>query len=306
MPEQVLAHAPAKLNLALAVGSRDAGGLHPICSWMVTVDLCDELLITKLPDDRFSRYAVLWHEEAKRRSDIDWPIRSDLAVRAHLALEAHVGRRLPAQLKIEKRIPVGGGLGGGSSNAAAMLHAVNALFELGLSTDALANLGSTLGSDVPFLVHGGSALVSGFGDRIERQDDAPALDLVLVFPDAVCPTGEVYDAFDDHPAPAFRETELREMMAADLIPSAGARLFNDLEHAAIEIAPPLEDLLQHVGELAERPARLSGSGSSAFVLCDDPMHAGHLAAAIESRHGVPAVPVRTTPHLPQLTRPDED
>ena len=158
MPEKITISAPAKLNLALSVGFPNADGMHPICSWMVTVDLFDELELTRLENDRFSRYGIIWHAEAKRRSGINWPITTDLAVRAHLALEDRFRRRLPLQLKIEKRIPVGGGLGGGSSNAAAMLLAVNRLFELGLSVEELAGIGEGLGADVPFLVRGGSAI----------------------------------------------------------------------------------------------------------------------------------------------------
>ena len=138
----ILKMAPAKLNLALSVGPPNGQGLHPICSWMVTVDLSDELLVTRLEPDRLSRYAILWHPEAKRQTEIDWSITTDLAVRAHLALEAHVERRLPVQLKLEKRIPVGGGLGGGSSDAATMLLALNELFELGLSSAELAEIGA--------------------------------------------------------------------------------------------------------------------------------------------------------------------
>ena len=120
---------PAKLNLALAVGRPDGRGMHPICSWMVTISLCDLMVITRLPRDRLSRYAIGWHADAPRPGEIDWPTASDLAVRAHLALERHVKRSLPVQLKLDKRIPVGGGLGGGSSDAAATLRVVNELFE---------------------------------------------------------------------------------------------------------------------------------------------------------------------------------
>src|SRR6185503_3353032 len=98
-PQTLAIQAPAKLNLALSVGP-PAGprGMHPICSWMITVNLFDDLLLTRLEDDRLSRYAILWHPEAKRRTDIDWSITRDLAVRAHLALEQHVDRKLPLQM----------------------------------------------------------------------------------------------------------------------------------------------------------------------------------------------------------------
>ena len=111
MTDSILVRAPAKLNLALSVGPPLDSGFHPICSWMVTVDLCDELTLTRLDDEHLSRYAILWHPESKRPTQIDWPVTSDLAVRAHRARESHVGRLLPEQVRLDKRIPVGGGLG---------------------------------------------------------------------------------------------------------------------------------------------------------------------------------------------------
>src|SRR5206468_3336755 len=135
MTSGLTVQAPAKLTLALSVGPPDANRMHPIASWMVTVDFHDDLHLLRLPSGSFSRYAILWHKDAKRRSEINWSITKDLAVRAHLALEKYLKRDLPVQLRLEKRIPVGAGLGGGSSDAAAMLRAVNEVFDLGLSLD---------------------------------------------------------------------------------------------------------------------------------------------------------------------------
>lgn len=288
MPETVTISAPAKLNLALSVGSPNADGMHPICSWMVTVDLFDELEVKRLEDDRFSRYAIIWHAEAKRRSEIDWPITMDLAVRAHLALEDRFRRRLPVQLKLQKRIPVGGGLGGGSSNAAAMLLAVNHLFELGLTPEELAEIGEGLGADVPFLVHGGSAIVEGLGQKLDHHDCPPDLHAVLVFPEALCPTGRVYSAFDELGSGSLQTKAVRLLAGS---PPQAEMLFNDLTAAAVRVAPALKRELERVGELAERPACVSGSGSSIFIICDEPIHASALAEAIESSLHLPAMAV---------------
>ena len=289
MPEIVIVHAPAKLNLALSVGPPNADGMHPICSWMVTVDLFDELEVRQLPPDRFSRYAILWHADAKRRSDINWSINKDLAVRAHLALEKRLGRRLPVQLKLQKRIPVGGGLGGGSSNAASMLLALNRLFDLDLSVDELAEVAAELGSDVPFLITGGSAIVEGLGEQIQRHETPPELHAVLVFPDESCPTGRVYQLFDDQPDPGLRPEAVHELATTKPGPDG---MFNDLAAAAIRSAPPLEAALARLSETAERPAHVSGSGSSLFVVCDDPLHAQYLAETVERECDLPAVAVQ--------------
>jgi 4-diphosphocytidyl-2-C-methyl-D-erythritol kinase len=284
--------APAKLNLALSVGPPDPDGMHAICSWMVTLDFCDELRVTRLEADRFSRYAIVWHAEARRRGEIDWPLTRDLAVRAHLALEDHVGRRLPVQLKLAKRIPVGGGLGGGSSDGAAMLRAVNELYELDLGPDELRDVAAGLGSDVPFFVTGGSAMVEGFGERLEPHETLRDLHAVIVFPEVACPTGQVYAAFDGPVSAELRPQAVRDLAAGSLRSEA---IFNDLTEAAVSIAPELQTHLREIGAIAERPAHLAGSGSSLFVLCDDELHALHLAQAVEERLDLPALAVRTAP-----------
>ena len=289
MPEKITISAPAKLNLALSVGSPNADGMHPICSWMVTVDLFDELELTRLENDRFSRYGIIWHAEAKRRSGINWPITTDLAVRAHLALEDRFRRRLPLQLKLEKRIPVGGGLGGGSSNAAAMLLAVNRLFELGLSVEELAGIAEGLGADVPFLVRGGSAIVEGLGQKLHHHDHPPDLHAVLAFPEALCPTGAVYCAFDELGSGNLQAEAVRLLSGS---PLQAGMLFNDLTAAAIRVTPALKRDLERVGELAERPVFVSGSGSSIFIICDEPIHAQAMAEEIEFRLHLPALAVR--------------
>ncbi len=295
--ETVRQRAPAKLNLALAVGAAAPGGLHPVCTWMVTVDLHDDLTVTRLGPDRLSRYAILWHPEARRRSDVDWSVAHDLAVRAQLALERRAGRRLPVQMKLEKRIPVGGGRGGGSSDAAAMLRALNELFVLRLAADELREVAAEVGSDVPFFVTGGSALVEGFGERVEPHPTVPELHAVIVFPAARCPTSRVYAHYDEAPGP-LRDDRVRRLVRAG--GAAGpVPVFNDLSAAAIRAAPELAGHLERLGALAERPAHVAGSGSSLFVLCDEALHAEALASTVEKSLELPAVAVRTVgPTLP--------
>ncbi len=301
MSDAIELAAPAKLNLALSVGPPATDGMHPVCSWMVTVDLCDQLLVTRLDEDRLSRYAIRWHADAKRPRDIDWSTTRDLAVRAHVALERHLGRRLPVQLDLQKRIPVGGGLGGGSSDAAAMLRALNELFEIALGKDDLRDIAAGLGSDVPFFVSGGSAIVEGSGDRIEPLAGIPALHAMIAFPATPCSTQQVYRVFDELEAPRLRPEAVRGL-ATENGPLRIEAVFNDLAPAAIRLIPDLRDDLARLSELAERRAHVAGSGSSLFVLCDDELHAGHLAGAVEQQLALPAVAVRSTA-TPDPTRP---
>lgn len=309
MSDSLVFHAPAKLNLALSVGPPGVDRLHPICSWMVTLNLADELTVTRLEEDRFSRYAVLWHDEARCRSDIDWPIQRDLAVRAHLALERLIGRKLPVQLKLEKRIPVGAGLGGGSSDAAAMLHAVNVLYTLGLSTEELIEIAGELGSDVAFFVRGGNAIVEGLGDRLEPLSAIDERHVVLIMPRFACETARVYRAFDElvGTEPKLQAEFVRSMAQKGEWPRSP---FNDLLTAAIRVQPELERLLEVISHRAERPAHLTGSGSTMFVPCDDALHADFLARAIEEMDELTAIPARTSPGVraapPSSNRPAKE
>jgi 4-diphosphocytidyl-2-C-methyl-D-erythritol kinase len=213
-----------------------------------------------------------------------------------MALEKHLGRvgGLPVQMKVEKRIPVGGGLGGGSSDAAAMLRGLNSLFDLGLSPAELAEVARELGSDVPFLVHGGSAMVEGLGERISlhTRDEAPPFHAVLAFPEAVCQTPRVYRLFDEIGGSDLRVEAVRELTRRRPVPHSDG-LFNDLAPAAMQAAPRLRQDIDALSKLAERPAHVSGSGSSIFVICDDTMHASALADAAERKLSLPAVAVQS-------------
>jgi len=272
--------APAKVNLALAVGpARPGDGFHPICSWMAPIDLCDEITLTRLEDDRLSRYAVVWHESAPRSSPIDWPITKDLGVRAHHLLEQHVGRSLPIQMKVEKRIPVGGGLGGGSSDAAAVLRAVRELFALDVGDQELAALALRLGSDVPFFLGDSPALVEGLGEKVTSVGRVGA-HLVLILPAFGCPTGPVYRAFDAIPGAAMREDEVRRMAGAGCVVSE--RLFNDLAAAAEAVAPDLGPLRAAAARAVGRPVHVTGSGSTLFVVCADGDDVPAVAQAVEA------------------------
>jgi len=263
--------APAKLNLALAVGralpgGHEFAGYHPIASWMTPVDLADELLLTRLDEGSLSRYAIIWHPDAPRTSPIDWSITKDLAVRAHLALQETVGRELPVQLKLEKRIPVGGGLGGGSSNAASMLLGLRELFRLDVDDAALDKIAIGLGSDVPFFLREAACVIENLGERVEPVEPVDGW-AVLVMPGFGCATGAVYGAFDESPPEMFRAQEVRAMASSG--DAHGAALFNDLAPPALRVEPRLEELLIALNSQSGTEFRVTGSGSTLFALVAD-------------------------------------
>lgn len=275
---QVVRRAHAKLNLALSVGPPDSGGMHPIASWMAAIDLADDVKLEKAGDAAASRYEIRWAPDAPRASAVDWPLDRDLGVRAHRLLEREAGRVLPIRMALHKRIPVGGGLGGGSSDAAAVLMGVNDLFGLGLSVGRLAELSRELGSDVAFFLDEAAgdgpprpAIVTGLGDRVERMERI-AGEVVLILPPFGCPTGPVYRAYDEMGARALREGEVRSLAA-----EAGKEgrapwgaLFNDLAAPAAEAVPSFGRLLRELRARADAvPVHVSGSGSTLFAPAGD-------------------------------------
>ena len=299
MPDAVLTcRCPAKLNLALAVGSPDPrrNHMHPIASWMVALQFGDLLRLQRL-DAGPSRFTRRFAEDAPQPSPIDWPLEKDLAHRAHRLLETTLGRSLPIEATLEKHIPTGAGLGGGSSNAAAMLVSLDELFELNLGTDRLAALGATLGSDVPFLVHAlrgePSALVEGFGERITPHALPTPLHLVLALPAVHCPTGPVYQQFD-RMLEKERQPDLQrvlDLMASDPVPQNGP--FNDLAQPALAVAPQLGTMVQHLRTQGGLPMHVSGSGSTLFMIAPSEITARPLARRIADLVDVPTLTTRT-------------
>jgi 4-diphosphocytidyl-2-C-methyl-D-erythritol kinase len=305
MSEVVIARAFAKLNLALSVGpalpasAGDQAGFHPIASWFCAVDLWDDLTLTRLGDAEASRYTIQWAGDAPRTSALDWPIEKDLAVRAHRLVEARVGRALPVEMRLSKRIPVGGGLGGGSSDAAAMLRSVDRLFQLHLPGEVQLELSRRLGSDVAYFLDGEvtgpprGAIVTGLGERVERVESVAGW-AVLLIPAVGCPTGPVYRAFDAAAGAVLRERQVREVVAASRVRGGidTRALFNDLAGPAQSVQPVLARIRADAEQALETSVHVTGSGSTLFAMAQSPERAAEMAQCVE-RAGIEAAAVAT-------------
>ncbi len=277
MPPIDTIHTYAKINLILQVAppitdpSDPNRGMHPICSWMHAIDLCDEITIKPAQSDR-STFDIHWKQGRRR---VEWDTGSDLIVRAHALLETETGRSLPIDLVASKSIPAGGGLGGGSSNAAGVLMGLNDLFDLGYDEQQLQSIALKLGSDIPYFIDLGShrvgippkpAVVSGFGDQIQRT---PRLGdpMHILVPRFGCPTGEVYKAFD--------RLESDRVLDHDSVYSAATSMRIDAEHLVNDLAEPAMMTQPGLGTIAEQfkkvgvNAHLSGSGSTMYVLTEE-------------------------------------
>lgn len=307
----VTRRAHAKINLCLSVGpaepagtllgEKDVSGFHPIATWMSAIELWDDVRVTRKADGELTTFDTRWADDAPRPTPIDWNLSVDLAQRAHGALEKKLNRLLPADIEVTKRIPVGGGLGGGSSDAAATLLALNDAFELGLSEDELFEVGMSLGSDVGFFIEERDAespptpaLVSGFGEAIERVEQVEG-ELILIVPSFGCATKDVYGAFDgvlaERVAEKKAELTIKQGSAAaeryepqsardDLVQRridkavrAGSvedvGLFNDLYIPATRVEPRLGKLASALGNMTRHDVHLTGSGSCLFILTNE-------------------------------------
>jgi len=288
---------PAKVNLALSVGAPDPGtGLHPIASWMSLVEFGDTLSLQR-EDASASRFVMGYAPSAPRVGVVDWPLEKDLAYRAHGLLEKHIGHDLPIRASLIKRIPTGAGLGGGSSDAAAMLVGLNRLFGLAVSTDELAALAAQLGSDVVFLTRalaGGfsAAVVGGFGERVEPLPASPPIDLTLIFPHHHSPTGAVYGAFDERAAGESADMD-RVRALAMARPVDPAELFNDLAEPAMSVTPELRTVKEQVERTLGKPVHVTGSGAAMFVVADSDAAGDEMARQVTDATGAAAIATST-------------
>jgi len=250
----------AKVNLALSVHppveSGPRAGWHEIDSWFHAIDLADDVEVGLADEPTLVRE---WAAGAPRPSPIDWPPQRDLAWRAAQALLDEAGVEGGWHVTVRKRIPVGAGLGGGSSDAAAVMLALSALLDLAIPVQRLREISAPLGSDIAFFLDGvppgdppRPSLVRGFGDRIERSAGREG-ELLLILPPFGCDTREVYRAFDRL---GGRHTPFDEALSA---------FHNDLAPAAAAAEPRLDALWTRLAPIV--PGRcLTGSGSAMFLI----------------------------------------
>lgn len=295
--------APAKINLHLRVGPRRNDGFHSLFSWMVTTGLFDTLrLTTETPADGTS---AGWAMSCNRK---DLPTDgSNLVLRAAMALrQAAIDQGVdPSQLpmghiQLRKRIPVGAGLGGGSSNAAFTLMALNRRWKLDWPVDQLNVIAATLGSDLSFFFHQPSAQCTGRGEVVTPLPSPRARGVLLVLPTLSMPTPPVYREFDrlglgrdeDLLAPADLASWMN-LPADQLMP----RLVNDLEQPAFSIKPELGQLQNDLEQSLGRIVRMSGSGSSLFSLFDSLEQTRAAAGSLspDKRFSVTSVPLAPPP-----------
>ncbi|MCG8563659.1 MAG: 4-(cytidine 5'-diphospho)-2-C-methyl-D-erythritol kinase [Desulfobacterales bacterium] len=257
---------PAKINLFLHVTGKRPDGYHELCSAMVKLDLADEMVFD------FSRSGI----------DVtcDHPLvpgdETNLVWRAaELFFREWEGAgygSLPIPgmgVEIHKKIPVGGGLGGGSSNAATTLAALNGICGDRFSRDALMAMGLELGADVPFFLFGGPALARGVGEVLEPLAPVPEMAVLLVDPGIFASTVRVFKNFKLTTREFLTINPGSNVLPNRQTPETGVVLENDLEISAFELYPGIRAAKEEMASLLNEDVHMSGSGAALFILYPD-------------------------------------
>lgn len=289
------ARAPAKLNLFLDVLGRRGDGFHDLETLMVPIRLADQVSFTPSP-------AAVGERPGEIRLDVctSWPVRfppprqdvptgpDNLIVRSLELLRQRSGCTQGAVVELVKRIPMAAGLGGGSSDAAAVLRLANRGWQLHWSDERLLQLAAELGSDIPFFLSHGAAICRGRGERIERLPPLPPLYFVIVKPIEALNSGEVFSAHDSlgESAPQIARGQLNRLVANLYIGgwrNVGMWMHNRLQAAASLLSPCVDKLRRIFAELDFVGHQLTGSGSAYFGICRHAQHARRLATILRTR-----------------------
>ncbi len=267
--------APAKLNLTLEVLSEYRDGFHEIRSVAQTINLCDTL-----------RFQLGRHIEFKC-NDPGWAPEESLVSRAASRLQEAAGCDKGATIAVSKHIPLVSGLGGDSSDAAAVLHGLNRLWELGLSPKELLGLAAQLGSDVSFFLYGGTALLEGRGEKVTPLPPLPHMWVVLVIPDVPRLPGKTKQLYDSLKTSHYTDGQITRRLVARLkaggefVPSL---LFNTFENVAFTTRfSELSVYRGHTVKLGAADVHLAGSGPALFTLVTDKKQAEDLYLRLQQQ-----------------------
>ena len=266
--------APAKINLTLWVGPRLKDGYHPVESIIALISLVDRLTVLTA-----AKGPVLTCSQEDLACG-----KNNLVIQAAQMLAERANRPANLRMHLDKSIPIGAGLGGGSSDAAACLLALNALWDLGYSNQELAEIGAQLGSDVPLFLHGPISIMRGRGELVESAGfDWPFWAVVLA-PDEPIATAEVYHKFDELLTKAVDVDRITLQHLGLCTPeAAGSVMYNMLTEAAFAVLPRLNQLAQQLLEAGAQAVQISGSGSALVCLFNSQGRASHVVDQLSPR-----------------------
>ena len=280
MRDEVVVHAPAKINLQLGVGPVRRDGFHPLATVYQAIGVYDEIIARPAKKNQVSVVG-----DGVDVSDVPTD-GSNLALKAAALLAARHGLDEAVEVVILKRIPVAGGMAGGSADAAGALVALDALWETHTPRDELLAIAAQLGSDVPFCLVGGTAIGSGRGEIVTPAMTRGHYWWVVALAEKGLSTAAVYAEFD-----RMHDGKVADPMVADELMSAlrsgdveklGLALSNDLEAPALRLRPELQTILTGGLENSAYAAMVSGSGPTCLFLADSATHASQVQAGLDS------------------------
>jgi 4-diphosphocytidyl-2-C-methyl-D-erythritol kinase len=284
----VTASAPGKTNLFLAVGALQADGFHEVASIYLALDLREEVTVTPAEDWSVT---VSGNVSVEQLAAVPTGPENLVVKAAHHVAELAKFAAQPVAFEIDKHVPVAGGMGGGSADAAASLVAVNALWCAGVEDRLIDSV--QLGADVPFAVAGGIAVGLGRGEKLTQIVDVPNLHLVLVVSDEGLSTPAVYSRLDElRAARGVDPTEAEDAFVPEEIILAlqsgdstriAAALKNDLQDAALDLRPDLKQTIQDGLDAGALTGFVSGSGPTIAFLVVDANSAEEIAQKLHAR-----------------------
>jgi 4-diphosphocytidyl-2-C-methyl-D-erythritol kinase len=261
MKDLWISNSYAKINLGLNVLERLESGYHTIETGFCFIEWADRFEVTPS-----SRNSLTMSDEKIPIDD------TNLIVKAIKLLEAEAGLKDQFHIKVEKNIPAGAGLGGGSSNAATTLRMINKIANLGLETSQLIEFGKKLGADVPFFIEGQAGFATGLGTEIEPLDLQPDAWIVTVFPGIPSSTPEAYQYCEPNAEPEF---SLKTVLLEEDVEEWQYLVINDLEAAVFPRIELVGNIKDQFYEFGASYASMSGSGSSVFGIYEQDFVAIH-------------------------------
>ncbi|MGL9746263.1 4-(cytidine 5'-diphospho)-2-C-methyl-D-erythritol kinase [Enterococcus sp. DIV0170] len=264
--------APAKINLGLDILGKRPDGLHELAMVMASIDLADRLYLEEIPEDKI----IIETNKAFLPTD-----KKNHVYEALELVKERFEIKKGLRVKIHKEIPVAAGLGGGSTDSAAALRAVNRLWDLGLSIEEIASLGAEVGSDVPYCVYGQTSLVEGFGEKVTPIAPMPQCWVVVVKPRMSVSTRTIFAqiVMEDlyHPDIAA----LVSAIEANDYQKMTENLGNSMEVVTIRKHPVIQQLKDRMLKYGADAAMMSGSGPTVYALCHKYSRAKHVFNALK-------------------------
>lgn len=278
--KSVTVRVPAKVNLQLSVGPREADGFHNLVTVFQAISIFDDVTVTFSPPKSGLSISITGDQKHGVPADD-----SNLAIKAIALIAKEYDLEIDAHVEIKKLIPVAGGMAGGSADAAAAIVAIDYLYSLGMSREEMAEIAAQLGSDVPFMLSGGTAIGTGHGDQLTAALSRGTYYWVLALSSIGLSTPAIYNECDrlrsesEIAEPQTNELLMQALLAADP-KSVGAHLVNDLQAAACSLRPALRLVLDVGQEYGALGALVSGSGPTVAFLVSDEEAGLDLAVAL--------------------------